>query len=125
VSGAKAILRCGAHVPRNSAWPARRSCKRWRGPIRRRGATARGARAVGNWDEDALTMAVEAARSCLEHAAGDRNEQPVPGSVLFCSTTAPFADRDDAVVLCAALDLAEQVENAEHRLLFARRQRAA
>jgi hydroxymethylglutaryl-CoA synthase len=80
----------------------------WASPPTR--TAARGARAVGNWDEDALTMAVEAARSCLERAAGDASEAPVPGSVLFCSTTAPFADRDDAVVLCAALDLAEHVE---------------
>ena len=80
----------------------------WASPPTR--AAARGARAVGNWDEDALTMAVEAARSCLERAAGDASDAPVPGSVLFCSTTAPFADRDDAVVLCAALDLAEHVE---------------
>jgi hydroxymethylglutaryl-CoA synthase len=80
----------------------------WANPPAR--AAVRGARAVGNWDEDALTMAVEAARSCLERAAGDPSEERVPGSVLFCSTTAPFADRDDAVVLCAALDLAEHVE---------------
>ncbi len=80
----------------------------WASPPTR--AAARGARAIGNWDEDALTMAVEAARSCLERAAGDASDAQVPGSVLFCSTTAPFADRDDAVVLCAALDLAEHVE---------------
>jgi hydroxymethylglutaryl-CoA synthase len=81
----------------------------WANPPAR--AAARGARAVGNWDEDALTMAVEAARSCLEHEArGGPSEERVPGSVLFCSTTAPFADRDDAVILCAALDLAEDVE---------------
>jgi hydroxymethylglutaryl-CoA synthase len=80
----------------------------WTNPPGRAGA--RGTRAVANWDEDALTMAVEAARSCLRQTADDPSAAPLVGSVLFCSTTAPFADRDDAGVLCAALDLAEHVE---------------
>ena len=59
-----------------------------------------GSRAVCNWDEDALTMAVQAGRNCLRDAAR-------AGSVVFCSTTPPFADRDPAVLVAAALDLPE------------------
>ncbi len=65
--------------------------------------SARGARAICNWDEDALTMAVEAGRAA-------QGANLVPQSIVFCSTTAPFLDRDDAVMLAAALDLAESTE---------------
>ena len=94
-----AILACGVHVPRLRLPRALIAAQTaWLNPP---GKTPAGARAVGNWDEDALTMAVAAARSCMS----DRNL--VPESVVFCSTTAPFADRDDAAVLAAALDLPE------------------
>lgn len=63
-------------------------------------AYAKGERAICNWDEDSLTLAVEAARDCL---AG-----PAPadlGAVYFASTTHPFADRQNAGVLATALRL--------------------
>jgi 3-hydroxy-3-methylglutaryl CoA synthase len=34
----------------------------------------------------------------------------VPQSIVFCSTTAPFLDRDDAVALAAALDLPDSTD---------------
>ena len=52
---------------------------------------ARGERSMCNWDEDAVTMAVEAARNCLASAAA-------PQAILFASTSAPFADRQNAGV---------------------------
>src|SRR5580698_5282109 len=67
-----------------------------------------GARAICNWDEDALTLAVEAARSCL--TPQDSQAQNAVRSLSFCSTTAPFDDRDNAIVLASALDLPESVE---------------
>ncbi len=48
-------------------------------------------------------MAVQAAR-------GARHADLVPQSVVLCSTTAPFADRDVAGLLAAALDLPESTE---------------
>lgn len=69
-----------------------------------------GTRAVANWDEDALTMGVEAARSCLGPSSGEPQRELDPQSLLFCSTTSPFADRDSAVVLNAALGFADSVE---------------
>lgn len=65
----------------------------WSGAPRELGA---GARAVCNWDEDALTLAVEAARECVS---------PVPASLSLASTTLPFADRDCATFVAEALDL--------------------
>ena len=65
---------------------------------------AKGERAMCNWDEDSLTMAVEAARDCL---AGGR-----PGdleAVYLASTTLPFADRQNAGVLRGALNLDEDL----------------
>jgi hydroxymethylglutaryl-CoA synthase len=64
-------------------------------------AHAKGERAMGNWDEDAVTMAVEAARDCL-------GERPRAGFValVLASTTAPFDDRQNAGIVAQALRLA-------------------
>lgn len=63
-------------------------------------AYAKGERAMCNWDEDALTMAVEAARDCL---AGERPADL--GAVYLASTTLPFQDRQNAGVVSTALSL--------------------
>lgn len=55
-----------------------------------------GHRSVASWDEDALTMAVEAARGL---------SGPEPGEVVFASTSAPFNDRLHAGLMTAALGL--------------------
>jgi 3-hydroxy-3-methylglutaryl CoA synthase len=60
------------------------------------GCCSRRARAFGNWDEDALTMVVEAGRSALRSQAG------VTG-VTFASTTHPFLDRSNAGLVAEAL----------------------
>ncbi len=68
-------------------------------------AAGRGERSICSWDEDSLTMAVEAARDALpsmETRAG-------VGQVTFASTTHPFADRSNAAVLATALGLADGV----------------
>ena len=64
---------------------------------------ASGERSMCNWDEDTLTMSVAAARDCLI----GQNKADVDG-VYLASTTLPFADRQNAGVLAAALNLAEQ-----------------
>jgi 3-hydroxy-3-methylglutaryl CoA synthase len=63
----------------------------------------RGERAFCSWDEDPITLAVQAARHCL---AG-RTE--VPHTVFLASTTAPFADLQNAAILSQALRLPETV----------------
>jgi hydroxymethylglutaryl-CoA synthase len=106
-----AILRCGAHVPKlRLPRAAIDAAVAWANPPARKGTP--GARAICNWDEDALTMAVEAARSCVAAPGrgAPREEEALPQSLLFCSTSAPFADRDDAILLAAALDLPESTE---------------
>lgn len=69
-----------------------------------RGAKARGQRACCAWDEDSLTMAVEAARDCLVG-----QDRAAVASLVFASTTHPFADRCNAGVVADALDLKEAV----------------
>ncbi len=62
---------------------------------------AQGERSICNWDEDSLTLAVEAARNALPSHDG-RNSV---GTVMLASTTLPFADRSNATVLASALAL--------------------
>lgn len=63
---------------------------------------ARGERCVANWDEDTLTMAVEACRNCVPEA--DRH---TVGQLILASTTLPFADRQNAGVIKEALLLGD------------------
>ena len=62
---------------------------------------AKGERALGNWDEDAITLAVEAARDLL----GPGDDRSHINALSFASTTAPFSDRLNAGIVSAALTL--------------------
>jgi hydroxymethylglutaryl-CoA synthase len=64
------------------------------------GGLGHGERTMGAWDEDSNTMAVEAARVCLAH--GDRSR--IEGLYLG-STSFPFLDRQNAVLVGEALRL--------------------
>ena len=68
-------------------------------------AKGKGERSMANWDEDALTMAVEAARDAL----GPDDDRSHISSLYFASTTAPFADRLNAGVVSAALTLEKSI----------------
>ena len=61
---------------------------------------AKGQRAFCNWDEDSLSMAVEAARDCLK----GKSTADI-GKIIFASTTMPFADLLNASIIAGALDL--------------------
>ena len=63
-----------------------------------------GQRSMCNWDEDTITMGVEAAADCLAGFDGY-----VPKSLYFASTTFPFFDRQNSVVLAEALNLPRQL----------------
>ena len=65
---------------------------------------AKGERAIGGWDEDTITMAVEAARDALTEL--DRSGV---SQVVLASTSLPFADRQNAGVVKEALNLADEV----------------
>ena len=71
-------------------------------------AIAQGERSVCNHDEDSLTMAVAAARDCLI----GKDKKAIDGAYL-CSTTLPFADRQNAGILTTALNLREDMITAD------------
>ncbi|MBI1249922.1 MAG: 3-hydroxy-3-methylglutaryl CoA synthase [Alphaproteobacteria bacterium] len=62
---------------------------------------AKGERAMANWDEDSITMAVEAARDAL----GPGDDRSHIKALIFATTTAPFSDRLNAGIVSAALTL--------------------
>jgi 3-hydroxy-3-methylglutaryl CoA synthase len=60
----------------------------------------KGERSFCSWDEDSITMGVEATRACL--APGSKRDI---GSLIFASTTAPFADLQNASLIVNASGL--------------------
>ena len=69
---------------------------------------AKGERSVCNWDEDTLTMAVEAGQDCLSVLdAGSVN------TLYLASTTLPFLDRQNSVVVSQALNLGDDLRTMD------------
>ncbi|GJL86424.1 MAG: hypothetical protein DHS20C03_01330 [Minwuia thermotolerans] len=69
---------------------------------------AKGERSMCNWDEDSLTMAVEAGRDCI----GEKGPADLR-AIYLASTTLPFADRQNATVAATALDLGEDLKTVD------------
>jgi 3-hydroxy-3-methylglutaryl CoA synthase len=98
------IAAWGAYAPRlRLSRKAAASANAWVAPNLM--GKAKGERSMANWDEDALTMAVEAGRDAL----GPGDDRSAIDSLYFASTTAPFADRLNAGVVAAALTLEKQL----------------
>lgn len=66
----------------------------------------KGERSMGNWDEDSITMAVEAARDLL----GTDDDRSHVDALYFGSTTLPFTDRLNSGIISAALTLEQGIE---------------
>ena len=64
----------------------------------------KGQKAVANWDEDSLTMAIEA---CLDSLRAEHSE-PIEG-VVFSSTTPPYYEKQSASFIRKVLDLSPNV----------------
>lgn len=101
------ILAAGAYIPRLRL-PRRviAESNRWINPSLM--GQAKGERAICNWDEDAVTMAVEAARDAL---AG-RNRDDIE-AIHLASTTLPFIDRLNAGIAAEALNLPDYTDAAD------------
>ncbi|OGP58827.1 MAG: 3-hydroxy-3-methylglutaryl CoA synthase [Deltaproteobacteria bacterium RBG_13_61_14] len=69
---------------------------------------AQGERSLCYWDEDALTIAVAASRDCL--VGMDKSKID---AVFLASTSLPFADRSNAGMLAATLNLKEELSSAD------------
>lgn len=63
-----------------------------------------GEKSVANFDEDSITMAVEAASGCLN--CFDRHEID---SLFFCSTTSPYREKQSSSLVAAAADLKRDI----------------
>lgn len=105
---AKGILRYGAYVPmRRLQRKAMVAANAWfNGALK---SQSKGERAMANWDEDSVTMAVAAARDCL----GDFSRDQL-SAVHLASTTLPFADRLNAGIVAGALNLDESIAGHDH-----------
>ncbi len=107
-AGAIGIKSHGAYIPRRRLQRAAiANAVAWAAPGAK--AMAKGERSVANWDEDSITMAVEAARDCLR--GYDRASIK---SVQLASTTLPFADRSNSGVVIDALNLASDIASQDH-----------
>jgi 3-hydroxy-3-methylglutaryl CoA synthase len=101
------ITSFGAYIPRlRVPRKAIAGAHRWLNPGLM--GKAKGERALACWDEDALTMGVEAARDCL----GDRPRDSVD-ALYFGSTTFAFADRQNTAIAASALTLRKDLPAAD------------
>ncbi len=93
------ILSFGAYVPRARLQrKAIAAANSWFAPGLR--GLANGERSICNWDEDSITMGVEAARDCLTGI-----DRGMLTQLVLASSTLPFDDRQNAGVLANALQL--------------------
>src|SRR5258707_7673529 len=103
VNSTGGILAYGAYIPRlRLARKAIADANAWLNPAL--AGQGKGERAICNWDEDPVTMAVEAARDAL--AGRDRAQV---AALRFASTTFPFLDRLNAGIVTEALALNDTV----------------
>jgi hydroxymethylglutaryl-CoA synthase len=95
------ILAYGAYIPRlRLQRSVVADAHAWFNPALK--ALGKGERAIANWDEDVITMAVEASRDCLSGLDRDLID-----TVSLASTSAPNADRQNAGIVKEALNLAD------------------
>lgn len=67
-----------------------------------------GEKAVANYDEDSITMAVAAGMDCL----GQIVRENIDGLYL-ATTTAPYRERESAAIIASALDLKPNIQTAD------------
>ena len=102
------ILGYGGYVPRlRLSRAAVVEANAWFAP--QFASKAKGERAMANWDEDSVTMAVAAARDVL----GPADDRTKVKSLFLASNTLPFADRLNAGIVAEALTLEDDVETLD------------
>lgn len=90
------IIACGVYVPL------------WRLPRELIDKDSRGEKAVANFDEDSITMAVAAALNCISGL--DRRK--IDG-LFFASTTSPYKEKQAATTVASAIDLRRDIITAD------------
>lgn len=106
------ITAYGAYIPRRRLQrKAIAQANAWIAPNLVGGA--KGERAMANWDEDAVTMAFEAGRDCVPASDPVKDRAHVDG-IYLASTTLPYADRQNAGIVAAALGLGENISSIDY-----------
>ena len=104
---AAGILSFGGYVPRIRL--SRQSivdANSWFNPALK--GLAKGERSMANWDEDSVTMAVEAARDCLSGV-----DRAGVTALYMASTSYPFQDRQNSGILAEALRLDRGIQTMD------------
>jgi 3-hydroxy-3-methylglutaryl CoA synthase/uncharacterized OB-fold protein len=97
----------GAYVPRlRLEKTAIAAAHAWMAPSLK--GIAKGERSFASWDEDSITMAVEAARDCL----GTQPRDTITHLTL-ASTTFPYADLQNSVIAAGALGLSDRTGTSD------------
>jgi 3-hydroxy-3-methylglutaryl CoA synthase/uncharacterized OB-fold protein len=95
------ILSFGAYIPRRRlSRAAIYATNAWFAPGLK--GLSKGERAIADWDEDPITLAVEAARDALTGV-----DRATIAETILASTTLPFADRQNAGIVKEALTLSD------------------
>ena len=106
-ASAYGITGFGGYVPRlRLERSAIAAAHQWMAPSLR--SQAKGRRAFCSWDEDSVTMAVEAARDALP-----AHQVPAINRLSFASTTMPFADLQNAAIVAGALGLRHDIQTLD------------
>lgn len=101
------ILAIGAYIPRlRLSRHAIASAHKWMAPALASGA--KGCRAFCSYDEDSVTMAVEAVRDCVQP-----NERDRIAALSLASTTLPYADMSNGAIVAAAADFPAAIRASE------------
>ncbi len=99
------IMSYGVHIPRYRIdRSVIYSAMGWLNPA----SWMAGEKTVANFDEDSLSMAVNAAMSCLNGV----DKRTVDG-VYFASVTLPYKERQSAAIIATALDLGSNLKTAD------------
>jgi 3-hydroxy-3-methylglutaryl CoA synthase len=97
----------GGYVPRlRMERSAIAAAHRWMAPSLR--SLSKGRRSFCSWDEDSVTMAVEAARDALPAGRVSAIDR-----LVFASTTMPFADLQNAAIIAGALNLRQDIQTLD------------
>jgi 3-hydroxy-3-methylglutaryl CoA synthase len=105
------ITAYGAYIPRRRLQrKAVAEANKWFAPGLM--GAAKGERSMANYDEDSVTLAVEAGRDCLP-ASDAIKDRAFVDAIYFASTTMPFADRQNAGIVSAALQLSHNISSAD------------
>ena len=100
------ITSYGAYVPLHRL--GRAELHRAWGGIGMLGMSVPGEKAVASYDEDSITMAVEAAIDCM-----DGTDPKAIDGLFSASTTHPYSEKQSSAIISAALDTSHEIKAAD------------